>query len=137
MSIGSLSYPSWLRAILAVFIILVLSVSCSGGGGGGGEGTAVESAETATGSSGDTAQQVETPEVTLAWDASTNPDVLGYKLYCGTESGDYPYVDDVGDATTWTISDVDVGVPYYCVVTAYSRDTESGFSNEVSFTRGG
>ena len=41
------------------------------------------------------------------------------------------------DATTYTISDVAVGVPYYCVVTAYSSDTESGFSNEVSFTRDG
>ena len=29
-------------------------------------------------------------DVTLAWDANTDPGVMGYKLYYGTASGVYP-----------------------------------------------
>ncbi|HAR94998.1 MAG TPA: hypothetical protein DCR97_03400 [Deltaproteobacteria bacterium] len=84
MSTGSCTYPSRIRAVLAVFILLFLSISCAGGGGGGGEATDQSTGAT-TETSGTTTQPVSTAEVTLAWDASASPDVLGYKLYCGTE----------------------------------------------------
>ena len=58
-------------------------------------------------------------EVTLAWDRNPEPDVEGYRLHYGRESGVYPTVVDVGDVVTATISLPDPGT-YYVVATAYN-----------------
>lgn len=73
--------------------------------------------------------------VTLAWDASTGPNVTGYKLYYGPSSRNYPSVVDVGNQTTYTMAGVAYGQPYYVAVTAYTaQKVESAPSQEVSFT---
>jgi hypothetical protein len=72
-------------------------------------------------------------EVTLTWDANTEPDPAGYRIYHGTSSGVYPNVTDVGNMTTATISNLTAGQTYYFAVTAYDTEgRESGYSNEVS-----
>ena len=75
-------------------------------------------------------------QVTLAWNASTGPDLSGYKVHIGTSSGMYTVsVVDVGNLTTCTLTDLQSGTVYYFAVTAYdSSGDESGFSNEVSTT---
>jgi hypothetical protein len=73
---------------------------------------------------------------TLAWDSSSSQ-VGGYKVYYGTASGVYQYVEDVGKATTYTATNLASGVRYYFAVTAYAGNQESGFSNEVSFINAG
>lgn len=74
-------------------------------------------------------------EVTLAWDPNQEADLAGYRLYYGPESGQYDQVVDVGNVTTFTVTNLPVGVPRYFVVTAYNTsDLESDFSNEVAHT---
>ena len=72
--------------------------------------------------------------VTLAWDANTEPDISGYKVYFGIESGNYTDSIDVGNITTATIDSLIEGMTYYFAVTAYNEaGLESDYSNEVVF----
>lgn len=74
--------------------------------------------------------------VTLSWNKSPGKDVKGYRLHCGfTSGGNYSRLVDVGNVTTYTLSDLIPGQVYYCVVTAYSAASKgSPPSNEISFT---
>ena len=77
----------------------------------------------------------ETRSVSLAWDANSEPDIAGYKVYWGTSSGVYDQFNDVSQ-TTASVSDLTVGVRYYFAVTAYNEaGLESGYSEEVSSDR--
>jgi hypothetical protein len=74
-------------------------------------------------------------QVTLAWDASSDPDVAGYKLYYGTRSKSYSAVIPVGNRTTYSVPGLESGTGYYFAVTAYDNSgLESEFSNEASYT---
>jgi hypothetical protein len=73
-------------------------------------------------------------QVVLAWDANTEPDVTGYKVYSGTTSGTYGTPVDVGNVLTRTVTGLTDGQTYFFAVTAYdSFGNESGYSNEVSY----
>lgn len=73
--------------------------------------------------------------VTLAWDGSPDPSVVGYHVYYGTDSHDYTDMIAVGNATSATLSGLHEGVTYYFAVTAYDTlGLESVPSNEVSYT---
>jgi len=70
----------------------------------------------------------------LAWDANTEEDLAGYKLYYGVAPGTYPQVIDVGNVTQFTKTGLAENTNYYFAATAYnSADPvlESGFSNEI------
>jgi hypothetical protein len=70
--------------------------------------------------------------VQVSWAANTESDIAGYKLYCGTTSGSYPYVYDVGLVTSKTLSGLSNGANYYFAVTAYDTSgNESVFSQEI------
>ena len=81
-------------------------------------------------------------DVTLEWDANTEPDLAGYQMFVGTASGNYGtpttvnFSDDenpVPETVRYTVIGLDYGTRYYFAVKAF--DTEglySGFSNEVS-----
>jgi hypothetical protein len=74
-------------------------------------------------------------DVTLAWDPVDNPQLAGYTIYYGTASGNYQWMVDVGDVTTYTLSNLTIGATYYAAATAFTTtDLESDFSNEVMFT---
>lgn len=69
----------------------------------------------------------------VAWDASTEADLAGYRLHYGTAHGVYTQTVDVGAATSGTIT-LPAGTLVYCAVTAYNTTgEESGFSNELVF----
>lgn len=73
--------------------------------------------------------------VTLAWDSSPDPTVVGYNIYSGVASGTYTNRVDAGNATTGNISNLVEGTTYFFAVTAYDASgLESDFSNEISFT---
>ena len=73
--------------------------------------------------------------VDLAWDANTEPNLAGYKIYCGTASGTYSYSIDVGNTTEYTLTGLDEGVTYYLAATAYDQDdNESDLSEELVHT---
>ena len=84
-------------------------------------------------------------DYTLAWDANEEPNVEGYKIYYSADCPGppynglhpfYPHSDspiDVRNVTEYTLHDLEEGVVYYFVVTAYdSEGNESGYSNQVS-----
>ncbi len=74
-------------------------------------------------------------QVSLAWDANTETDLQGYKVYGGTASRTYTCSTQVGNTTTCTISGLEAGRTYYFAVTAVDcAGNESGYSNEVSYT---
>jgi hypothetical protein len=51
--------------------------------------------------------------VKLAWDANTESDLAGYKVYYGTSTGKYPDSIDVGNVTTHTVVNLVDGQTYY------------------------
>ena len=72
--------------------------------------------------------------MTLAWDASTNASVMGYKIYYGTESGVYDSSVDTGTNTCVTITNLQPGQVYYIAATDYDTNGwESPFSDEFSY----
>jgi hypothetical protein len=74
-------------------------------------------------------------QVTLAWDANTEPDLAGYKVHYGTASGSYTTSVDVHKVTTSSIGALTAGQTYYFAVTAYNASgNESGYSNQVSYS---
>jgi hypothetical protein len=74
-------------------------------------------------------------EVTLAWDANSESDLAGYRVYVGLKSRSYDHVTDVGNHTSWVVSELEEGRTYYFAVTAYNTSNlESDFSNEVTTT---
>ncbi|MHB9006173.1 MAG: fibronectin type III domain-containing protein, partial [Limisphaerales bacterium] len=73
--------------------------------------------------------------VQLAWDANTEPDVAGYKVYWGTSSGQYSQQLSVGAVTTAQIPDLAPGVTYYFAATALNTEgLESDYSAEIEHT---
>lgn len=72
--------------------------------------------------------------VTLAWDASPDASVTGYRIYLGVASGAYTNAVVVGNVTNATLTNLTSGVTYYFAATAYDGNgLESAFSNETSY----
>lgn len=74
--------------------------------------------------------------VTLAWDANTEPDLAGYKVYWGRSSGRYDNtpVPTVAPSAnpTFTTPALPNGTWYFAVTAYNTAGMESGYSNEVS-----
>jgi hypothetical protein len=89
-------------------------------------------------------------DVTLAWDANTEPDLAGYTIYYGTESG-HPYdgegalegdspvdilLDEDEDpdpsVVQFTLYDLPEGTYFFAVTAFDTTGLESGYSNEAS-----
>ena len=73
-------------------------------------------------------------DVALTWAASTAANVGGYKVYYGISSGVYTASVDAGKKTSYQISGLKQGTPYYFAVTAYdlTKTVESGHSTEAT-----
>jgi hypothetical protein len=79
--------------------------------------------------------------VTLAWDANTETDLDGYKIYYGkvsrTVSSNYSNSIDVGNTTQYTLTELEDDVTYYFAATAYDEDNnESAYSVELEHFTG-
>jgi hypothetical protein len=75
-------------------------------------------------------------QVTLAWNASADPDIEGYRIYCRAENQLFESNDPVwdGNDTTCTIYYIEDNTTYYFVARAYNRfGVESGNSNEIQY----
>lgn len=80
-------------------------------------------------------QPAVTNSVTLAWDASPDTRVAGYKLYYGASSGAYSKQVDVGNVTNATLNSLVWRSTYYFAAAAYDTNgLESVFSNEAVYT---
>lgn len=72
---------------------------------------------------------------TLSWNANTESDLAGYKIYRATASGAYgaPVATLSSTATSYVATGLQTGTTYFFVITAYdSAGNESTYSNEVS-----
>ncbi len=79
-------------------------------------------------------QKADGQSLILEWNASVSPDAAGYDVYYGTNSGDYAYKIDAGNATSVAVTNLSPGVTYYFAATAYDASgTQSPFSPEISF----
>lgn len=98
-----------MKKILLILLSLLAFSSCKDGGGDLGA----------------------SDSITLAWDASPDVDIAGYRLYVGEKSGDYYKSFDVGNTLTYTVKSLASG-NYYFACTAYnSLGNESVYSNEI------
>ena len=77
--------------------------------------------------------------VTASWNANSESDLAGYKLYRGQASGVYSHIEDVGMTTSTSAPSVKVSqirpteATWYFAVTAYdTSNNESTFSAEVA-----
>lgn len=71
----------------------------------------------------------------LTWNASTESDLAGYKVYRGTASGTYgaPLATLPKTTASYTTTGLQTGTTYFFAITSYdSSGNESTFSNEVS-----
>lgn len=77
-------------------------------------------------------------EVTLTWEANSEPDLSHYIVYWGNSSGNYTKNSgNIGLANEYTTDIPDDGRKYYFAVTAVDEaGLESDFSNEVSSVPG-
>jgi len=75
---------------------------------------------------------------TLSWNANTETNLAGYKIYYGTTPrndkcppGGYPEKIDVGNVTSYVLNGLASGQTYYFSITSYNTaDKESCFSEE-------
>ncbi len=72
--------------------------------------------------------------LTLAWDANTETDLAGYKVYFGTASRTYGAPTTIGTTNTITLYGFATGTYYFAVTAFNTSGLESGFSNEVTAT---
>jgi len=78
------------------------------------------------------AQSAET--VVLAWDPNPEPNVSGYRLYYGVQSGIYTNRISIAGATSAVVGGLALGQTYYFAVSAHIEGNESALSAEVVYT---
>ena len=73
-------------------------------------------------------------QIQVSWNANTETDLAGYKVYAGTAPGQYGAPVDVGNVTAYTATLTPAtGTTYYFALTAYDTSgNESVKSDEVS-----
>lgn len=72
---------------------------------------------------------------TISWDANTEPDLAGYKVYVGRTSHIYGSLGspiNVGNVTSYELTLNDSGAWFFAVTAYDSSANESGFSTEVT-----
>ena len=77
--------------------------------------------------------QATSSSATLNWNANTETDLAGYKIYVGTQSGTYGAPIVLGIANTYQITNLTIGTTYFFSITAYDKaGNESPHSAETS-----
>ena len=75
-------------------------------------------------------------DVKIAWDANSEPEVTGYKVYQAdsADMSEGQIVNDAGNVVEYTLTGLTEGQTYYLAVTAYDADShESGFSDILQY----
>lgn len=110
-----------------------LTVSVKKGGNISVPMTLMVTSGSTTSSTSTTLSSSSATTATLSWAPSTSTNLAGYKVYMGTASGVYSSSLTIGNVTTYTVSNLQLGNTYYFSVAAYSTSgIDSSPSNEVS-----
>jgi hypothetical protein len=73
--------------------------------------------------------------VQVSWNANTETDLAGYLIYYGTQSGNYTACYDVGNVTSYQLTEVQNGTTCYIAVAAYdTSQNDSELSDEKQVT---
>jgi hypothetical protein len=75
--------------------------------------------------------QIIAADITLAWEPSTSPNILGYELYIGNASKTYNTSLMLANQTTCTVTGIGNGTWFFAVKAFDVAGNESKFSNEV------
>lgn len=105
---------------LLFLAMMVVLAACGSGGDGG---------------STNTSSSPSTASLTLEWNANTEPDLAGYKIYGATSSGAYgaAVATVPANATSFVATGLQPGVTYFFVITAFdTAGNESARSDQVS-----
>jgi fibronectin type 3 domain-containing protein len=133
-----------LRHVLFLATTAMLAACGSGGGDGSGNaGTSPSANQLAVQPTASPSNQLavqptaspSTASVTLEWNANTEPDLAGYKVYRATSPGGYGAAIATVPAgtTSYVASGLQTGVTYFFVISAYdAAGNESIRSAEVS-----
>lgn len=78
-------------------------------------------------------QKLPDPTVTVSWNASPSPDVAGYIVYYGTQSGVYDNWLNVGAGDSVDVGGLDENTTYYFAVSAYDDAGEESIYSPESF----
>src|SRR5688572_1051403 len=70
--------------------------------------------------------------VTLAWDANSETNLVGYKLYFGTSSRQYTNVSNLGNVLSTSVTLLEGSTYYFAVTAVNALGIESDYSAEVS-----
>jgi hypothetical protein len=70
----------------------------------------------------------------LAWNANTESDLAGYRIYYGTSPGNYTSSQETGRVTSYTLSNLTEGRTYYITMSAF--DTSRNESRRTTEIRG-
>ena len=73
-------------------------------------------------------------EVGLAWDAKTEPEIVGYKIYYGVVSTGEVRSIDVGNVTSYKVNGLSPDTYYFCVTAYDFSGRESPCSDAVSIS---
>ncbi len=132
-----------ISVVLAALFLVSILAACGSGGGSAGPvwpNAPATGGSPGTGGGGPTAPPPGNGAgvAVFSWDAPTTnadgsnlTDLAGYKIHYGAASGTYSDTIDVGNVTTYTISNMGPGT-YYAAVTAYNAaGAESEHSNEA------
>jgi hypothetical protein len=122
------------KVFLFLFVLLLTTILT--GCGAGNQPLSTNNSSSAGGGTG-----TATGTATLSWDVPTTnadgtplTDLAGFKVYYGNASGNYTTIIDVGNITTYVVSNLSPG-PHYFTVTAYNiSGYESDYSIESSKT---
>ena len=76
---------------------------------------------------------VHAQHVTLAWDASPSPEVTGYRIYFGTNAGNYPFATNASLVLTQTVILPHTGRWFFAATAVDASGLESDFSNEAEW----
>ncbi len=117
------------RVLWHLFFVamMVMLAAC----GGGGDASNPPSSSPSTNPS----SPQSAASLTLEWNANTEPDLAGYKIYGATSSGGYGAANATApaNATSFVATGLQPGVRYFFVITAFdSAGNESAPSAEVS-----
>ncbi len=121
------------------FLFVLLLTAVLAGCGAGNQPLSTNNGPSTGGGTGAPSDGTTTGTATLSWDVPTTnadgtplTDLAGFKVYYGNASGNYTTIIDVGNTTTYVVSNLSPG-PHYFTVTAYNiSGYESDYSVESS-----